>query len=462
MEFGLATRDDDYRGAGGPPFFAKTRLRLPRPPASTKRVASLLCLGYLVYLALNVLGNSGPQSQACGTAASHEPDALVRGLVEGLPTARFRDNLKNTTKYITSWTNAGWTNDVMTLGNMIYMGKITDRVPIMPPFVATEHVEWGSTPLPFGKVFDIPRFKKDAGIDLLDWHEVKQPDSEELEDIGCWSVWQTAHGENKPRDSFTPSTLKLDISYTGVPDWTVVGRNDHARFWPLAALAFPETRKSSLGTPLPSREHGVSLDPDDHLLCFDFLYYVTAGPELFEYEHDYSPAWNHVVSKLRFTPQVEEIARKYIRKTFGLKSNEPIPPYIALHVRHGDFLRMCGDKTKDECMTPLSTWAHTVELVQRELAEKHGISATRVVMTSDEKDPAWWADVTSLGWVKMDRTIDEPVERFSAWHDIIVDAIVQSSAMGLVGTAGSTMSLLAGRRTQDWHGGVYKLVHSVR
>ena len=50
-------------------------------------------------------------------------------------------------------------------------------------------------------------------------------------------------------------------------------------------LGFPETRNTNLRTPTPSPERGVSLPPDEHLLCYDYLYYVSA----FRVRQDYAP-----------------------------------------------------------------------------------------------------------------------------------------------------------------------------
>ena len=41
-------------------------------------------------------------------------------------------------------------------------------------------------------------------------------------------------------------------------------------------------------------------------------------------------------------------------------------------------------------------------------------------------------------------------------YPLLIDAVIQSSGIGLIGQHGSTMSLLAGRRVQDWHNGVFK------
>lgn len=36
-------------------------------------------------------------------------------------------------------------------------------------------------------------------------------------------------------------------------------------------------------------------------------------------------------------------------------------------------------------------------------------------MTSDEKDPAWWDEVTALGWAGMDHDEQRTVERYGRW-----------------------------------------------
>lgn len=53
--------------------------------------------------------------------------------------------------------------------------------------------------------------------------------------------------------------------------------DQHSSFWSLASLAFPETRKASLVPPRPSPERNISLPPDEHLVCYDYLYYVGAN-----------------------------------------------------------------------------------------------------------------------------------------------------------------------------------------
>lgn len=85
----------------------------------------------------------------------------------------------------------------------------------------------------------------------------------------------------------------------------------------------------------------VTLNPDERVTCFDYLYF-TASVEvsmcIFTYLSivafnriqpwelstvvDYSPAWNAVGKYLHFTPRLEDIADQYIRRALQ------VPPGI--------------------------------------------------------------------------------------------------------------------------------------
>ncbi|KAG1817615.1 uncharacterized protein BJ212DRAFT_1246275, partial [Suillus subaureus] len=127
----------------------------------------------------------------------------------------------------------------------------------------------------------------------LEWHKVKDPESQVLDDLGCWN-------NLKHPSSVIKYMAITDISWTQTPPWvelTSPSKHDnHASFWPLASLGFPETRLNSLALSLTnhsSPQHQVSLPPDEHVLCFDFLYYVSAH-HTWEWELDYSPMWRFV------------------------------------------------------------------------------------------------------------------------------------------------------------------------
>ncbi|KAG5342025.1 hypothetical protein C0989_005705 [Termitomyces sp. Mn162] len=276
----------------------------------------------------------------------------------GPPTPNFRDNLRADRKYITSWISAGWTNDVMTYINLIYLAIITDRIPVIAMFIPS-HVQ-AAPNVDFGLVFDVPRLRKALNIPVLEWHEVKDRNSEEVDEIGCWNTWEAVkESEDHPRQSRVTDHLKLDISYTKAPSWIKVipkyEHDQHSYFWSLAALAFPETRAANLVPPRESPDHHVLLPPDEQMLCYDYMYYVCANQ------------------------------------------------WIAIHVRRGDFEVYCSDGPIG-CYASLDVIARRVDEVKAELLQRKGISVDHIIMTSDERDTAWWDEVKGKGWYAVDHS----------------------------------------------------------
>jgi hypothetical protein len=146
--------------------------------------------------------------------------------------------------------------------------------------------------VPFSEIFDVPRMSATFRMPLVEWHEVKDIESTEIDVLGCWTVWDTVRKEG-PRDSLlyqvqnlgahhflsfcyrSMADEKLDISFTNVPDWTALGSDSHVTFARLSKLGFPEWRSKSLSTARPSPVTQAILEPDDQVLCFDFLYFVS-------------------------------------------------------------------------------------------------------------------------------------------------------------------------------------------
>ncbi|CAK5280721.1 unnamed protein product [Mycena citricolor] len=375
------------------------------------------------------------------------------------------DNLLNETRYISSWgASAGWTNDVITFSNLVYLGILTDRVPILPEFLST-HIR-GIITIPFSEVFDLPRFRKLLGRPVLEWREVKDAESETIDELGCWNVWATMNFKQQethdpaPRETWISDLLNLDISYTKTPPWIslkpYIPTEPWSSFWSLAALSFPDKRKASLVPPEPSPIKHVSLPPDEHLLCYDFVYYAVALEGL-EFQFDFSPAWRFVGRYMRWTPRLEKLAEEYTRIALG--GVDLIPPYISIHARRDDFKAYCsgGKISQGLCLPTLDGYAAQVEEVQAELAER-GIHVRHVIITSDEDDPEWWKLVSARGWHYIDHVGLKTRERLGVWYPILIDSVVLSAGIGHVGTEGSTMSWIAAKRVRDWHGGVTRLL----
>jgi hypothetical protein len=84
------------------------------------------------------------------------------------------------------------------------------------------------------------------------------------------------------------------------------------------------------------------------------------------------------------------------------------------------------------------------------------LNVNHVIMTSDEREPTWWDEVIKLGWYTVDHS--QTVELYGDWYPVLIDAVIQASGVGFVGTDRSTMSTLARRRVQSWQDGVVRTV----
>ncbi|KAJ6621115.1 hypothetical protein B0H10DRAFT_2352825 [Mycena sp. CBHHK59/15] len=435
--------------------FARRPLHLPLFSRRRFVVAIRVLLACLSCLAIYALFVShlpyricaetcGPSSpRHCGQFPGDPADPLA--VLKGPPTQSFQDNLRPEVKYISSWGSGGWTNDVIGNINLIYLALITDRVPIIPAFMPT-HIGRHRDPIPFGEVFDVPHLWRALGKPVLEWREVKDPNSTVLDDLGCWNIWESVQFYEKfPRHSFNPGHVNLDISYTKTPSWIKMfpgyEHDRHSTFWSLAALSFPSARNANLVPALPSPLHNVSLEPDDHLLCYDFLYYVAAH-QSFEFSRDYSPAWRYVGQHMRWLPALEQVALQYTRRAFGLDGDVPIPPFISVHVRRNDFKSQCRlGVALEDCFASLPVIARRVREVQAEIQERKGIVVSHVIVTSDEKNGTWWGQVEEQGW-----------------YPILIDAVIQSQGVGFVGTDMSTVSALAWNRVKSWQDGPVRMV----
>ncbi|KAJ7706027.1 hypothetical protein B0H17DRAFT_1035316 [Mycena rosella] len=409
----------------------------------------------------NQIPTDGTGFLAVHNSAPHQAVDLFgpSSVLKGEPTMSFRDNLREEAQYITSWVSAGWTNDVMTYMNLIYLGLITERVPIIPEFIPS-HIGGHVTPIPFGQVFDVPRLRNALRMPVLEWREVKDHNSTFIDDIGCWNVWEAVqYREAFARRSRSINDLNLDISFTKAPSWIKLIPNfehdQHSTFWSLATLAFPSTREASLVPPTPSPKHNVSLPPDEHLLCYDYLYYVCAH-QPYELEFDYSPAWRAVGQHMHWTPDLERLADDYVRIALGIEQDRDIPAFISVHVRHYDFEVWCGGVPVQECFASLPVIARRVREVQEEIRERTGIMVNHVVVTSDERNATWWREVALLGWFNPDHS--KTKETYGDWYPVLIDAVIQSQGVGFVGTDRSTMSIIAARRVESWQYGPYRQV----
>lgn len=379
-------------------------------------------------------------------------------------TESFAENLQPENQYITSWTYAGWTNDFMAFSNLIYLGMISSRIPILPPFPPSlSHIGKGGKYINYGEVFDLPRLRRSLRTPILEWKDVKQEGSPVVDALGCWSIWAGMTTGGAYMRNALVDHLNLDISYTSIPHTPLVhnSTDPHTSFWDLSSVLFPKGRKAALSLSttkrFPSPIRDATLEPNEQLACFDIMYFVGARRP-FEWEEAYSPAWRFVATHAHWNPTLLTLAETYVRKVFGLDEDDSIPLFITLHVRRGDFVKLCGDNPAETCMPPLAAYARRVQEIRDELRIIRSLAVERVIITSDEQDPAWWDEVRALGWSFIDHEQQGTTSKHGKWYPALIDAVVQSMGIGFVGTARSTMSLVAARRVEDWNGGISRQV----
>ncbi|KAG8881090.1 hypothetical protein FRB98_004547 [Tulasnella sp. 332] len=358
----------------------------------------------------------------------------------------------------------------MTYVNIVLLAQLTRRIPIIPPF-APSHVGYNESHLRFSDVFDVPRMTEALHMPILDWQDVKTniglDTGVAFDKVGCWSSWAPMENEGPragmARGNGLERRLGLDISYTRVPESCKMPEGQlHVSSWQLATLGFRSGWLHGTQENQPMVSEGPSthrMVPDEQLLCFDFLYFMgTVKP--FEWDEEYHPGWQ-IATKMHFAPRMVEIANNFLTRVFDVQREEFIPPFISVHVRHGDFGDTCGwaNISISDCYAPLSVIARRVQEVQDELASTrpgiNGGQPLKVLMTSDERDSAWWNDVQNLGWHFVDHGPrgEDTAAKFGKWYPPLLDSVIQSMGTGFVGTDRSTMSMVARRGVQDWQGG---------
>ncbi|KAG9086266.1 hypothetical protein FRC07_013137, partial [Ceratobasidium sp. 392] len=384
-------------------------------------------------------------------------------LLNNNATLGFRENLLPSHKYVTAFTTAGFTNQVMDAIILVYLAVLTGRTPIIPPLLPSHFGKITTVaPMNFGDVFDVLRLANKLGIPVLEWHEVKLMPyvnhggaMPKLEEIGCWSTGagNKASG-GRPVGTIVPDVLGLDVSYTPVPStFTISHGTDQKDYmwsiWALASLSFSESRQRQLDWQRPRTfpalsGSGKKIDPDDQLLCFDLLYYtglMELAPAA-DFFADYSPFWSLVGTHLHWKPSLLDLANHYLRRHFGVTDNSLIPPFISVHVRRTDFEGGCyAEKDPEKCFAPIKAYERRVnEIKQSLLTRSNGTNVTKVLVTSDERNPKWWDQVAALGpeWGWIDHESEQTVQKHGKWFPMILDAMFQSMGAGFVGTQQST------------------------
>ncbi|RXW14500.1 hypothetical protein EST38_g11355 [Candolleomyces aberdarensis] len=359
--------------------------------------------------------------------------------------------------------------------HMIYLGVMTGRIPIVPPIIPVAHITYNAGLLRFGSVFNLTTLRSALRRPVLEWSDVKtfdingtfteemdhnKPTDPNIEYFGCWSV-VSRQSDGPGLVQGIENTLKIDMSFTRVPEFTYFlndRNNPFTTFSALSALIVPKYGWFNDGpqkdkwppTMRPSRS-GKTLHPDEQLACFDFMYYVTSGVQEMEFEKRWSHTWHTVGKHLRFTEPLVDLAQEYIRRVMKV---EEIPQMIAVHIRRGDFKFPCEEGETPPCYIPLPKYRDAVLKMQAQLLKNHNVNASRVLVASDETAPEFWQQITDYGWDYFNHTAERTAERHDEWYPLLIDKVALSMGAGFVGTIASTFSFLNAWRVEDWNGGL--------
>ncbi|KZT38416.1 hypothetical protein SISSUDRAFT_1021527 [Sistotremastrum suecicum HHB10207 ss-3] len=378
--------------------------------------------------------NNGPSplSLTSWNSQSKAPAAYPLPIRPGPPTTRFKDALLPDHKYIFTFPNAGWTNDVMNVATLLLLGILTRRTPILSPFHPS-HIGKDASLIPFSKIFDIERLSAELHMPLVEFEDIKntsdyQHDLDpvtrgyyggETESMGCWTLWPTQAANGAGARSLAQDSLSLDLSFTPIPFGHEIEKPYlHWNLHYLAELAFPAGRKDGIKQaqsfnenlakimsskpnnkdaipeprkiPFPNKK-GEQIDPDEQVACFDFVYFTGMYKGGTEWWDESSPIWHLVGRHMHWAPLIKSLAIEYVSDRLGIPANKrdgTMPPFIAVHARRADFARVCPPRPREECLAPLSAYTRRVEETRQALAAKGfqntGPEDLKVIMLSDE------------------------------------------------------------------------------
>ncbi|KAM0791899.1 hypothetical protein ACM66B_004153 [Microbotryomycetes sp. NB124-2] len=411
--------------------------------------------------------------------------------------ARLRDELR----YITALPYGGHANMFIALQRLILLGKMTNRVVILPTFDPA-HVKGDAVPVEM--FYDLDRFYAETRIPIVPMNEIKSMGwtgkPPRAEKISCWSLSEKTVGfAANYIEAFARHDLELE--YFPLPDIARAAGGFDLSFDALRLFDFqdksawirqvreellpqrPEqsfkTREDKLKNVKERFDPVNAQPPSEQLFCLDNSFFM--GPIMFpEPFHEGLPeepriagegsSWTEVGQHMHFTETLELAADEVLMDLFGVSKPSLIPPYISIHIRRGDFKAFTG-------FTPLERYTAALDRVRERLQERidhpytwdgpgrkhfqsYGITAYEypVVATTDEAPNSDFVkELKALGWHVLDHDKFGTADKWGPWYPSMLDAVILSRGKSFVATSASTYSHLAGLRVKFWHGGLVEV-----
>ncbi|GAA5865557.1 hypothetical protein JCM1840_001441 [Sporobolomyces johnsonii] len=383
----------------------------------------------------------------------------INPLQSPLPLDSFRANLKPGYAYVTSFQYGGLTNQLMELFKLVHVAQRLNRVAVLPDLRAAHHEDGFAS---YSSFFNLDAFSHYTNVSLAEWSDLKTADSlntTEPEVLACWG-WQDRHALDRynvrpwfwpyPGQLVVSSAVDKSITFPGIE--VLASQDNSAWLNETAARIFGSVEKS----PAPF--------PDQQLLCFEHLFYVPSV-KFVEGQLDTSytieelrpdgPVWSKVGRHLHFNERVYDVADELVASLLG----SPRTPFIAVHLRQGDFLDLGRTVSAVDQLAP--KYSAGVSFVRNELEARgygRGARDLPVLLATDSDDEKFIAQLEGLGWIYVNHTRFGTAETYGGWWVGVLDSVVLSRATGFVGTRQSTFSYVAARRVETWNGGVTTVV----
>ncbi|GAA6000105.1 O-fucosyltransferase family protein [Rhodotorula paludigena] len=421
------------------------------------------------------------------------------------PQKSYKMQMKDGVRYITTMTYGGHANQFIAIQNLLYLGKLLNRVTIIPSLFA---LHFDELPRDLSDFYDLARFYHDTGIPSVELSSLKRwnlTHPPEVDWISCWSVLEATAGNVNVNDG-TMAAHNIIVQYWPLPP-TMARASELTAIWFEAFHEFDfdreaqsdwiaKVKKEELpqldspaqkqGNKTLSRHETIKpgfhpredAEPDDRMLCLDTTFFTGSRilkpayipdvelepPRIYEGE-----GWTKAGQYLRFSSGVEKLADIYLTELFGVSHMRHVPPFISVHIRRGDFQSARG-------LTSLEMYTDAVQRVRDKLNRRmdnpdgwtgaghehqkyfRGVRGEdyAVVATTDEAPDSDFVRQLreELGWKVVDHEAMNTVGELGAWYPTMVDAAILARGRGFVGTEWSTFSYLAGLRVKYWNGGV--------
>lgn len=254
---------------------------------------------------------------------------------------------------------------------------------------------------------------------MIEWGQVKDP-AAAPEPLGCWRTVDRGGGEDALRQS------GVEPDYWRVPGW--VGRPTFESLVKLVegraeGVARERRRLEAAGEDVAGKE------PEEQLVCFDQLLRtweetrVDGTPiekEALQDLDPLGPTWHLIGQHLHWNARTASLALALRTRLLG----SPSQPYIAVHLRQGDFIAQ--RRTQAGLVAP---FVEGVAAVQARLVAKRGEgwAGLPVVFATDSEDEEYLGRLKGLGWRYLDQG------EVGGWWPAHLDLAVLSGASGFVG-----------------------------